>query len=282
MKKNKSETAVTQSNLLVESRFKLTLSEIKLLLWMIKEVHPGDTDFKTYRIYIKDFIESTSEVKRSDFYTEAKSITESFLSKVLKLKTGNKFTQTHFMSSVTYTDGEAYIDYCFDKSLKPHLIQLKEQFTSYDIQNIINCRSAHSIRLYQLLKSFEGLEERTIKVEELRYMLVLENEYSRFYDFKRFILNKAQKELKKYSDIYFDYETNKRGRNIESITFLIKKKKQRRLFDGKRKAEGSIDIAPSNYQDLTEKVETLKKEIESGEAISLSEFKKTTKKPPEI
>jgi len=229
MEKNKSEMAVVQSNLLIESRFKLTLSEIKLLLWMVKEVHPSDKDFKTYRIYIKDFIDSTSDVKRSDFYTAAKGITLRFLKKVLELDNGN--LQTHFMSSVRYFPGEAFVEYCFDKDLKPYLIQLKRQFTSYDIRNVLDFKYSVSIRIYQLLKSFEGLKERTITIKDLRYMLMVESEYKRFYDFKRFILERSRKELKKYSDLYFEYSLNKRGRNVHSITFTILKQKQRRLFD---------------------------------------------------
>jgi plasmid replication initiation protein len=239
MKKNKSEMAVTQGNPLIESRYKLSLSETKLFLWMVKEIHPGDKDFKTYRIYLKDFIESTKDVHRSDLYTTAKTITKGFLSKVLELENGT--LQTHFMSRVKYFPGEAYIEYRFEKDLKPYLIQLKGKFKSYDIQNIINCRYSVSIRIYQLLKSFEDLGERTVTVKDLRFMLVLEKEYSRFYDFKRFVLERAMKDLKKYSDIYFGYSLNKRGRNIHSVTFTIKKQRQRRLFDGK--PEPSLDDA---------------------------------------
>jgi plasmid replication initiation protein len=268
MRKNKSEMAVTQSNLLIESRYKLTLSETKLLLLMLKQIHPKDKDFKTYRLYIKDFIDSTSDIKRSDFYTEAKNITKKFLSKVLELKNGN--LQIHFMSMVEYFPGDAYIEYRFDKALKPYLIRLTEQFTSYDVSNVIDCKYSHSIRIYQLLKSFEGIKERTITVKDLRYMLMLENEYSRFYDFKRFILERSKKELQKKSDIFFDYTLNKRGRNIHSVTFTIKKQKQRRLFDGEDFIKN--DAVVSYQKDATEKVKQLQKDYEDG--VSFKDFSK--------
>jgi len=252
--------AVTQGNPLIESRYKLSLSEIKLFLWMVKEVQPGDKDFKTYRIYLKDFIESTKDVRRSDFYTAAKPITKGFLSKVLELENGT--LQTHFMSMVKYYPGEAYIEYRFDKALKPYLIQLKKQFTTYDIRNVIDCRYSVSVRIYQLLKSFEGLGERTITLKDLRFMLMLEKEYARFYDFRRFVLERSMKDLKKTSDLFFEYSLNKRGRNIHSVTFTIKKQRQRRLFDGKPEPTLADAKPLASYQKPAD--ETIKRLQEAG------------------
>jgi len=178
--------------------------------------------------------------------------------------------QIHFMSMVEYFPGDAYIEYRFDKALKPYLIRLTEQFTSYDVSNVIDCKYSHSIRIYQLLKSFEGIKERTITVKDLRYMLMLENEYSRFYDFKRFILERSKKELQKKSDIFFDYTLNKRGRNIHSVTFTIKKQKQRRLFDGEDFIKN--DAVVSYQKDATEKVKQLQKDYEDG--VSFKDFSK--------
>jgi plasmid replication initiation protein len=265
MGKNKSEMTVVQSNLLIESRFKLTLSETKLLLWMVKEIHPGDKDFKTYRIYIKDFIDAIDS-KRPDFYTSAKAITKQFLSRVLELENGN--LQIQFMSRVRYFPGDAFVEYRFDKDLKPYLIQLKRQFTSYDIRNVLAFKYSVSIRIYQLLKSFEGLEERTITIKDLRYMLMVEDEYKRFYDFKRFILERSRKELKKFSDLYFEYSLNKRGRNVHSITFTIKKQKQQRLFDNEDYIKN--DAVVSYQGDATEKVQQLKKDFDEG--VSFADF----------
>ena len=259
MKKNKSSMAVTQSNPLIESRYKLSLSEIKLFLWMVKEVQPGDKDFKTYRVYIKDFIEAIDS-KRPDLYTSAKTITKGFLSQVIELENGT--LQTHFMSMVKYYPGEAYIEYRFDKALKPYLIQLKKQFTTYDIRNVIDCRYSVSVRIYQLLKSFEGIGERTITLKDLRFMLMLEKEYTRFYDFRRFVLERSMKDLKKTSDLFFEYTLNKRGRKIHSVTFIIKKQRQQRLFDGKPEPSLADAIPAVSYQKPAD--ETLKRLSEEG------------------
>jgi len=237
--KAKKTMRVIQSNFLIEARFNLTLPQLKLFLFMIKEININDRVFQTYRIFIKDFLEE-SKSKHYDLYTKADNITDIFMTHILRSKKDDgSIGKVCLMSYCNYKDGRGYIEYRFDKDLIPHLLRLKEQFTSYDIANIINCRSTYSIRIYQILKEYEALGERTIAVKDLKEMLMVENEYKRFYDFKVNVIDKACRELKGKqknkikSDLYFEYELNKEGRATESITFIIKKRKQQRLFDGK-------------------------------------------------
>jgi plasmid replication initiation protein len=232
MKKDELKSSVIKSNLLIESRYSLKLSELKLLLWMIKEIDINDKDFHEYTIYIKSFMDA-SNIKRDRFYSEAKKITKGFLSKVLELKTDEgDFLQTHFMSSVLYKTGQGYITYRFDPSLKPHLIRLQKSFSRFSIDNVINMKSVYSVRLYQLLKSHEGLKTRKFTIDELKYILVIEDKYKLFGDFQRYVLKKAQTDCIKFADITFDYSIQKKGRKAHSITFTITEKKQMKLWDG--------------------------------------------------
>ena len=222
---------VVKSNVLIDSRYKLTLSEMKLALLIISKVSLKDKDFKTYKIHMKDFIELL-ESKRSGMYTQSRDIIKSLLSKVLEIPTDYGCLQVAFLSSAKHFRNRGYVDVRFDPELKPYLIQLKQKYTRYDIANVLQCKSVYSVRMYEILKSFEGLSTRTIRVEDLRRMLACEDLYKRFFDFERGVIKTAKKELKQHSDIYFNYETTKQGRYITKITFKILKKKQRRLFDG--------------------------------------------------
>ena len=275
MNKSKTEMTVVKSNVLIEGRYKFLLSEIKLILLMIAEIKTSDKDFKEYRIYVKDFIDSL-ESKRSDLYTESRKITKGLMEKVLEIETETGHLQTHFLSSVKHYTNEGYLDYKFDNELKPYLLHLKKSFTSYDIRNVLPCHSTYSIRVYQLLKAWENLKRRTIKVDELKYTLMIENEYDRFYDFKKRVLEVSKKELKKYSDIYFEYETIKKGRRIESIIFIIKKKRQRRFdFDGDKKVQHPyIEVKPVDMEQ-----ERLEKSFEIYKTDTvIDRFQKLSKK----
>ena len=46
---------VVRRNELILGRHRLTLQEMRLLLWLISEIKPGDEDFKRYRISVGEF-----------------------------------------------------------------------------------------------------------------------------------------------------------------------------------------------------------------------------------
>ena len=258
----KQDRMVVKSNVLIDSRYKLSLSEMKLALLIISSIKRSDKDFRTYKIYVRDFIQLV-ESKRSGMYSEARAITKSLMSKVLEIPTEYGHLQVAFLSSAKHFRGKGYLEIKFDSELKPYLLELKSKYTTYDIGNILPCRSMYSIRLYELLKSFEGLGKRRVSVDDLRHMLDADNIYIRFYDFKKRVIEPARKELKKYSDVYFEYETEKHGRYITHISFKILKKQQKRFaFDADNQV---IDYGPAEVSDS---YKTLK-----------DEWEKKTKKP---
>ena len=239
------EKTVVKSNILIDSRHSFSLSEIKILATMISKISPDDKDFKPYRIYIKEYIQLDGS-KRTDMYSEAIKISERLRDRGLTIKKDNGGTLvTGFISSADHNPNTGYVEFSFDPKLKPYLLELKNRFTQYRLQNIMHCKSMYSIRLYEILKSFEGLGERVISLDDFRFMLNIEREYKRFVDLKKRILDPAQKELWQYTDIHFSYERIKEGRSIVAIKFYITKNRQIRLQFGKPD-EKTIEIETEN------------------------------------
>jgi plasmid replication initiation protein len=85
--------------------------------------------------------------------------------------------QITWVSSVKYYDNEGVVHIAFDPALKPYLLQLKSRFKPYQLRNVISLNSFYSIRIYELLKQYENIGNRTFEINELREMLVL----SRYY-----------------------------------------------------------------------------------------------------
>ena len=50
-------------------------------------------------------------------------------------------------------EDNAYIELKFNDDLKPHLLDLKQLFSQYNIQNIIYLRSVYSFKMYEWIKS---------------------------------------------------------------------------------------------------------------------------------
>lgn len=213
---------VTKSNNLINAKYKLSLEEQRIVLVLASMVQPEDKEFKLYKFKIRDFL-NLINVKDERKYTELPKITKKLLDKTLEIKyelnDQKILLQTSWLSSVEYYSG--FIELAFSPKLKPFLLGLKEFYTTYKLDNVLNLKSKYSIRLYEVLKSCQFKKTLCIKVEELKKLLGIDNKYSRFYDIKSKILNKVKNELKKKTDIYFNYEEIKEGKSAVKIKFFI-------------------------------------------------------------
>lgn len=240
---------VVKSNSLMEAKFHFKLWEMRLFEKMISLIKKGDTEFRACKIYIIDLIKYFEGNSRNDY----ELIREAALSlgdKKLFIpyqtpKGAKRWAKISIFPTVTIPDGEdrggenAYIELEFHNDLKPHLLDLKERFKAYDIRNIQSLRSIYSIRMFILLKQFDNIGFRRIEIDVLRNLLGVEEEQYKLYaDFKKRVILRPQKDLKKYCDICFEFKEEKLGRKVHSITFIIKPNKPIR---NKKQIEAPVD-----------------------------------------
>lgn len=224
---SKTKNIVKKSHYLVNARLDFSITEIRLFTIMVSWISNDDEDFKTYKIPLKDFID-TFNIKNKNIYKELELTTDRLLKKVVKIpleeEGKQKIFKTSLVSSFKYNiDGTGVVEATFHPDLKPYLLRLKNRFLMYDMKNVLNISSANSIRMYELLKSFEGIRERTFYVEELKEILGVEQKYDRYYNFKKRIIEQAQKDLFKHTDIAFTFDEIKKPwkKTVEKIRFYI-------------------------------------------------------------
>lgn len=232
---------VTKSNyFIMNSSYDLSLEEQKLILTIASMVQPEDEEFKPYIFKISDFMELLG-VETKTKYTEIPKITKELMKKVFEIHEDNKLIQTAWLSSATYEKGTGFVELEFSPKLKPYMIKLNSMFTQYKLANILSMKSKYSPRIYELLKCNEYKKQGYIEIDidELRKILKVDNLYPRYYDFKRFILEATQKELKKLTDIFFDFEEKRIGRKVVSLRFYIYSNKVEKL--GNENSKNPID-----------------------------------------
>jgi plasmid replication initiation protein len=215
---------VTKSNVLIEANYKLGVIEQKIILSIASNIQPTDSDFKTYTLRVKEFNELLG-LKGTPKYTELRKITKDLMQKVFEIRIGKKIIQVAWLSFVAYNESEGTIDIRFDPFLRPYFLQLKNEFTSYKLENIVKLKSSYAIRIYELLKQYEKMKERTFSLKDLRRALGAEKVYPAYGNFKQRVLVAAQMELRYKTDISFEIEEIKEKRRVEKIKFIINAKK---------------------------------------------------------
>lgn len=251
---------VTKSNyFIMNSSYDLSLEEQKLILTLASMVQPEDEEFKPYIFRISDFMELLG-VDTKTKYTEIPKLTKELMKKVFEIEEGNKLIQIAWLSSATYEKGTGFVELEFSPKLKPYMLKLNSMFTQYKLANILSMKSKYSPRIYEFLKCNEFKKQGYIDIEsdDLRKLLKTENIYPRFYDFKRFILEATQKELKKLTDIYFEFEEKRIGRKVTALRFYIYQNKANVINKSTAINEVSVTSSEDNNKIELDKQEGIK------------------------
>ncbi len=214
---------ICKDNKLINATYKLSIGEQKLILAISSMVNPFDEEFKDYTISIRDFAKllDVDLTTNKNFYSRIKRASSLLLSKRLTIHEDDGDFQTVWLSGIKYYDNEGKVDVSFHPKLKKYYLQL-QKYTKYRLRNITNLNSEYSLKIYEALKQHEKVKERLYNLEDLKRFLGVENQYDRFYDFKKRILIPTQKELNEKTDISFNFKEIKEGRSIKHIKFYIK------------------------------------------------------------
>ena len=218
-----SDRQIVVSNQINEARFKMSRAEQKLFLYCIGIVdNKANVLNNTFEMSVKDFAEFL-ELKSNKVYKDTQKTTKDLISRVLEFYDYNgDFIQMPILSKVVYKKGVVEIK--VNSELAPYLIDLKSRFTKYYLSEVLSFKSVYSMRIYQILCQWSNKQTVTYSVEHLRFLLNIEpEEYTRYNDFKRKVLESALQEINKLSTLKYYYKEIKTGKKITSIAFIIER-----------------------------------------------------------
>lgn len=228
---------VKKANKLILAQFKMTTYEQKIILLCISKIKTCaqktgkninlDLTFELTGQEIKKFLKLDANSK--GLYSQLHKISEKLESHKIYIYNKNSFTMIRPFPFCRY-ENEIFT-LRFEQSMEEYLLELKDKFTVYNIDNIIDLKSTYSIRIYEILKSYEWLNEVVFDLDELKKIIGVksfdeENQkwmdiYPRYPNFKQKVLFVAQKELEEKTDIQFNFIELKTGRKITQIKFII-------------------------------------------------------------
>ena len=229
-KRKQQHALVVKSNDLIRrNRFSLTLTEQRIVLYLISKIKPQDTELLEYDFNIKDFCEVCG-IDYLNNLTQLKTTIKQLRDKSMwiTLPDGGETTVSWIEKPTLYRDS-GRLKVRLDRDMMPYLIQLKGNFTQYELIAILALKSKFSLRLYEIFKSYESVGAYEVSVERLKKNMMLEKEYPQIIDFKRYVIDKALDEINTFTDLDVSYEVSKQGRTIVGFNFSVQKAEN---FDG--------------------------------------------------
>lgn len=221
---NTEKFVVTQSNDLIEADYfgSITTRAHKVARLILALINPKESNLTGYTVTVKElqkYLGMNRNTKWGDFHREIKGIYKELSQNVIEIRKPDGGTIQSPLVVLETTPRDATVTFHIPPPLLPYLIKLKKNYTSYLLINIPKLRSGYSIRLYELLHQYRKIAKRYFAVDDLQKKVG--SNYKLYGDFKRNVLNKAQKDLKKHTDLAFAFDERKQGRKVIGIEFII-------------------------------------------------------------
>lgn len=219
---------VVTSNSLVSAGdlSRLSLNARKLFYLAISQCKMGDTQFFEYEVTPVELAEMW-DTDRSNVYREAENICLELMKTVLTVRTGEKsFEMYHPFYTCKYQDDSKLV-FQIDSKMSGLLLGLKRDFSKPMLWDFMRMRSPYSMAIWHVMqremKSFKPMMSAPIQfdltLEELRLVTGCENKLKKLSEFRRFVLDKAIREIRKNCLVKIRYDNLKKGRTVVGFRF---------------------------------------------------------------
>ena len=243
---------IVKDNALINASYNLDLVEQRLILLAILEARESGKGINAndpLTVHAESYINQFG-VHRNTAYQALKDACDDLFARQFSYQSlsekGNVINhKSRWVSEVAYIDNEAVVRLIFAPAIVPLITRLEEQFTKYEIQQISNLTSAYAVRLYEILIAWRSTGKTPlITLYDFRQKIgVLDTEYKRMYDFKKYVLDIALKQVNEHTDITVKVEQHKTGRSITGFSFSFKQKKSAaKSLENKRDLD-TIDLS---------------------------------------
>lgn len=242
---------------LISAKYKASLLENKLTsIALSRLTMEGDTPVATlFPSEIKKLLGRQSDTNiYKKLISTAKTMTGHQM--VIEDDKGN-FEVLAMITNARYENGVFSVT--FNKVIAPYIINIKGNYTSYSLANVLRFKCDYSFRIYELIKSEAwhlkkgdmsdyyvkeyGLSELkcmigVVNMDEAKVKRAKQNgaswdkiveianekSFNEWGDFRRRVLDRAKKELAEQCDVKFDYDPIAAGRGgkIVAVKFIIR------------------------------------------------------------
>lgn len=246
-------TVMKANNLIFNSKFTLSLQQQKIVFFLTSQINYDDKEFQEYTFNIIDFcricgIDSVGGKQYSLLKEAIKTLADK---SIWITRNDGVETLLRFIEKPELNKAQGTIKLRIDEDMKPYLLQLKKNYTSFELLYTLRFRHKASPRLYELLKAhhFDNLKPYVyvVSIDDLRVILNADTDsYKQYKYFNSRVLAPALKEINEQTDLNITYRTRKSGKAITHAEFTIEQKtpaERMRVYD-------EIDVA-FGHEELT-------------------------------
>ena len=200
--------------------------EMDIIFALLSRLNKDDKPGTMYRLRVQELEKLTG--REWNYHRLGPAVT-SLVGRNYHIEDGNSWLKVTMLASAEYLKGQGIIELEVSEKLRPYLIDLKNNFTSYKLQSVLSLTSKYAKRIYELASQWKDIgETKTYSLDEFKYMLGLKDpngkepeQYKQIGHIKQFVLDIAQEQINEHTDLHISYELVKEGRSYQKVRFFV-------------------------------------------------------------
>ncbi len=226
---------VVKDNALINASYNLDLTEQRLILLAIVEARESGKGINAndpLNIHAESYINQFG-VHRNTAYQALKDACDDLFARQFSYQSlsekGNiQHHKSRWVSEVIYVEQEAVVKLIFAPAIIPLITRLEKHFTSYELEQVSQLKSAYAVRLYEILIAWRSTGKTpVIGLDDFKKQIgINEGDYKRIDVLKSRVLEPSIKQINEHTDIIVSVAQHKTGRSVTGFSFRFKQKPQ--------------------------------------------------------
>jgi len=237
-------------NRLLNAISHLELNERRLIMFLspiVRKAIDSNPKQRVFKAYVIEFIEQYA-IKSKKYYGEFAKIADSILEKVFYFWEDYKNTKVkvgaNWVSECRYLENEGALEIRLDDRVIEMLtiFDKNNPFTKYERQMIVNL-GTYGIILFELIAScmHQQHKQKAYTIEYLREKFNCVGTYPDFFNFKRYVIDRAISDIHQHTPFRIQYTQNKKGRVVFELVFTFEDIAVKTIELKKKKGENERD-----------------------------------------
>lgn len=231
IKKQRAYLVVKSNDLIKKSRFQMSLAMQRIVLYMISRIPEDAAEFDEIELDTREFCKICDiDYTSGKAYASVKKIIKDLCDRSVwvELPTGEE-TLLRWIEKPYIRRDSGRIRVRLDRDMVPYLLNLKSNFTKYELFYALRFRSKYAIRLYEYIKCIHYHEDETytkcVDISELRRVMGADTVFPQWINLRDRALAPAIDEINALSDKNVAFKPIRSGRaGIVAIELTISTK----------------------------------------------------------
>lgn len=222
MKKDK-ELIVVQRNNFIKGNFStLEIRDLKILKLLVSKVNSSNKEFESYYYITKDEVRAFNFNERN-IHSYIKTSLRKLSSVFIVVKNDDKEeVEISLVGKIIYDKKNGIYKVPLSSDLKEYLLDIKKEFTKYNLCNLVHLKRKEEVKLYEYLKSI-SFEIFVISIENLKTIMEINKKsFESFFNFHK-KLKESISTINEATDISVKFKIVKENNQSKNVQFTIKR-----------------------------------------------------------